>query len=108
MPRSFLAGNGKCDEIATSTGMIPFPTSGERSEGGHAMIACGFDDRVQIKNQHSTMGTTGALLIRNSWGTRWGNSGFGWIPYEYVLRKLAIDWWTLIQNDWIDTGMFKL
>jgi C1A family cysteine protease len=34
-------------------------------------------------------------------------SGYGWLPYEYVLRGLAEDWWSLLKNEWVDTGQFK-
>lgn len=94
---------------AATTGKIPYPTRGERIVGGHAVIACGYDDKMKIKNTNPrAVETTGALLIRNSWGTRWGISGYGWLPYDYVLRGLAIDWWSLLRNEWIDTGAFKL
>ena len=33
---------------------------------------------------------------------------YGWLPYEYILRGLAVDWWTILENEWIDTGNFKL
>lgn len=49
-----------------------------------------------------------AILIRNSWGTEWGDAGYGWLPYNYVLNGLAVDWWTLLKNEWIDTGEFEL
>jgi len=34
------------------------------------------------------------------------NSGYGWLPYDYVLNGLAEDWWTLIKQSWVDTGQF--
>jgi C1A family cysteine protease len=94
---------------ATTTGKIPFPAAGERILGGHAVVAVGFDDALKIKNTNpGGLETTGALLIRNSWGTGWGSGGYGWLPYEYVLRRLAVDWWSLLKNEWVDTGIFKI
>lgn len=93
----------------TTTGKIPYPNPGERILGGHAVDAVGYDDKMKIKNINpGAKETTGALLIRNSWGTGWGSGGYGWLPYEYIMKGLAIDWWSLIKNEWIDTGMFKL
>jgi hypothetical protein len=34
------------------------------------------------------------------------NSGYGFLPYKYVTDSLAEDWWTLIQQGWVDTGQF--
>jgi C1A family cysteine protease len=90
-----------------TTGKIPYPTRGERVEGGHAIDAVGYDDNLKIKNTNpGGIETTGALLIRNSWGTRWGSAGYGWLPYKYVLDGLATDWWSLIKSEWVDTGQF--
>lgn len=93
---------------ADGDGKIPFPGRGEKVEGGHAIMAVGYDDAMKIKNKSSGESTTGALLIRNSWGTQWGDQGYGWLPYEYVLQELAVDWWTLVDSRWIDTGEFKV
>jgi len=93
---------------ADKTGKIPFPVRGERILGGHAVDAVGYDDTLKITN--SAVGaaeTTGALLIRNSWGQGWGDGGYGWLPYEFVLKGLAEDWWSLLKAEWIDTGNFK-
>jgi C1A family cysteine protease len=94
---------------AESDGKIPFPTWRERVEGGHAVVAVGYDDGMKIKNKNrGGKETKGALLIRNSWGENWGEGGYGWLPYEYVLRGLAVDWWSLLKNEWVDTGEFVL
>jgi C1A family cysteine protease len=90
-----------------TTGKIPYPTRGEKVLGGHAIDAVGYDDNLKIKNTNpGGIETTGALLIRNSWGTRWGSAGYGWLPYKYVLDGLATDWWSLIKSEWVDTGQF--
>ena len=94
---------------AATTGKMPYPTPGEKIVGGHAIVAVGYDDKMKIKNINpQAVETTGALLIRNSWGTEWGSEGYGWLPYRYVLEELAIDWWSLIKNEWVDTGVFNL
>ena len=87
-------------------GGIPYPCDGERAEWGHAIVAVGYDDNKKIRNTRCNSETKGALLIRNSWGTTWGDKGYGWMPYDYVLNKLALDFWSLISMEWLETGMF--
>lgn len=92
---------------AATSGQIPFPFTGDSVVGGHAVLAVGYNDSLQIKHTHpSAVATTGALLIRNSWGADWGEAGYGWLPYDYVLRGLAVDWWSLMRNEWVDSGQF--
>ncbi|MHA2284120.1 MAG: C1 family peptidase [Promethearchaeota archaeon] len=94
---------------ANTSGEIPYPSPWDRVEGGHAVVAIGFDDKIKIKGSSSdAKETKGAFLIRNSWGTDWGDDGYGWLPYDYILDWLAIDWWSLLRNEWIDTGQFQL
>ncbi|MCF6365335.1 MAG: DUF4384 domain-containing protein [Bacteroidales bacterium] len=40
--------------------------------GGHAMCVIGYDDNK----------SGGAFEVMNSWGTKWGNEGYIWIPYN--------------------------
>jgi C1A family cysteine protease len=91
---------------AAGTGEIPFPANGEKVLGGHAICAMGYDDAKVITNASNKKSTTGAFLIRNSWGTSWGSKGYGWLPYDYVLAGLASDWWSMLKADWVQTGMF--
>jgi C1A family cysteine protease len=89
-------------------GEIPIPCSGEKVIGGHAIVAVGYDDKKTVKSLGCDNTSTGAILIRNSWSNTWGDGGYGWLPYDYVLKGLATDWWTLIKADWVDTGQFTL
>jgi C1A family cysteine protease len=82
-------------------GEFTYPTPKESVQGGHAVVAIGYDDKRKIGAE------TGALKIRNSWGTSWGEDGYGWLPYRYVTDGLASDFWSLIKADYIETGNFE-
>lgn len=89
-------------------GGIPFPGPGEQAQWGHAVAAVGYDDAKVIKNTKTNKSTTGALLIRNSWGTGWGVDGYGWLPYAYVTQRLALDFWSVLNMAWVNTGQFGI
>ena len=69
------------DAIAR-TGIIPMPSSSEKFKGGHAIVFCGYD--MMSKR----------FIFRNSWGTKWGQEGYGTIPFEYV-DQMGWDFWTV-------------
>ncbi len=89
-------------------GGIPFPCPGERAKWGHAIVAVGYDDNKKIKNTRCKKTTKGAFLIRNSWGTGWGDHGYGWLPYDYVLHGFALDFWSMLKMEWVETKQFGL
>ncbi|MQA75628.1 MAG: cysteine protease [Solirubrobacterales bacterium] len=95
------------DSIADAgdDGRIPFPAGGDNVAGGHAVMAVGYDDALEIPNRDGK--SKGAILIRNSWSRSWGEDGYGWLPYDYVTEGLAEDWWVLIDSEWVDTGEFE-
>jgi len=87
--------------VGDGKGEIPFPEKCDSLEGGHAVLAVGYDDSKKIGK------TKGALLIRNSWGEDWGDKGYGWLPYAYVEQGLADDFWSMVKAEYVDTDLFK-
>ena len=66
----------------TRTGKVPIPKKSERMLGGHAVMAVGYNQPKKC------------LLVRNSWGTDWGQKGYFVLPFAY-LENLAADFWTI-------------
>ena len=68
----------------SKTGIVPMPSPNEAVLGGHAVCAVGYDDAQQ------------RFIVRNSWGTEWGMTGYCNMPYTYLLDpNLASDFWTI-------------
>lgn len=84
-----------------ANGLVAMPAPNSHLYGGHAIVAVGYDDNLMIGRDK------GALLIRNSWGPGWGLAGYAWLSYKYVTAGLAVDWWTNIRAEWVDTGAFR-
>lgn len=109
--KRYLAGNLPCmfgfsvyssmPGTGDGKGEIPYPGPEDKLEGGHAVVAVGYDNATKIGKDK------GALLIRNSWGSDWGDKGYGWLPYRYVQDGLAEDFWSLVKAEYVDTNLFK-
>ena len=65
------------------TGIIPMPKKGEKLLGGHAILGVGYDDVKQW------------VIIANSWGNKWGDKGYCYIPYAYFTKGYASDFWII-------------
>jgi C1A family cysteine protease len=71
-------------ETVAKTGLVPMPRTGEAVKGGHAVVAAGYKDDQRV------------FIVRNSWGSGWGLSGYFLMPYEYLISPhLANDFWTV-------------
>ena len=58
----------------SNTGFISRPTNEEIASnefGYHAMVACGYSDAQKV------------FIVRNSWGGKFGDKGYCYIPYSY-------------------------
>jgi C1A family cysteine protease len=80
----FTVYESMMSSAVAKTGMVPMPGMKEKVLGGHAILAVGFDDSKQL------------FKFRNSWGTSWGDGGYGYMPYAYLTDdNLASDFWTI-------------
>lgn len=71
------------DEVA-KTGLVPMPDPHEECMGGHAVVVVGYDRPKRL------------FKLRNSWGPAWGNAGYFFLPYDYLLNpQLGSDFWTI-------------
>jgi hypothetical protein len=81
-------------------GMVPMPGANDRDDdkhGRHALLLCGYDAGRQL------------FLIRNSWGTDWGDGGYGYLPYAYFLnRSWTRNAWALRLTDRVDFDESRL
>jgi C1A family cysteine protease len=70
------------------TGVVPMPGPDERLLGGHAVLAVGY------------VASTRMFIVRNSWGTKWGDGGYFTMPYAYLEdRNLSDDFWTIRRGE---------
>jgi C1A family cysteine protease len=74
---------------------VNFPSRKEKSLGGHAMCMVGYDLNKRL------------FLVKNSFGTSWGDNGYCWIPFDYI-RQEGYDIWTFdIPNQLGDSNVLS-
>ena len=72
------------NQQAESTGFIPLPKNSESLLGGHALLVLGYRD-IDLH-----------FIVRNSWGTKFGDGGYIYLPYAYLQDDgLASDFWCI-------------
>jgi uncharacterized repeat protein (TIGR02543 family) len=55
--------------------------NGNSTSGNHAVVIVGWDDDYAASNFATTPAGKGAFIVRNSWGTSWGSSGYFYVSY---------------------------
>lgn len=65
---------------------VKLPDRYTYSLGNHAVLAMGCDDNIS------------SFLIKNSYGSEWGDNGYAWIPYEYINNYSFEKWCFDINN----------
>lgn len=72
------------EEAESNKGIIPMPKTNDSVDGGHAVVCCGYNDEKKL------------FEIHNSWGTKCGDKGYYYIPYDYLTTTdLSDDFWTI-------------
>ena len=66
--------------LKTKTGVVPLPKKFEISLGGHAISPVGYDDKKKL------------IKFKNSWSIKWGQKGYGFLPYAYIERYMMDAW----------------
>jgi len=61
-------------------GIIADPTENSRYTGAHAIALVGYDEEKQL------------FKFKNSWGTGWGENGYGYFSYNYSIKNLVNVW----------------
>ena len=69
-------------------GFMPMPSPEEiennTKPGSHGVLAVGYDDRTKC------------FTVLNSWGERFGDKGYFYMPYDYITNpKVAFDFWKI-------------
>jgi C1A family cysteine protease len=68
-----------------ATGVVSMPGPDDEDLGWHAVLVVGYDDARRV------------WIVRNSWGAGWGDRGYFYLPYPYLLsgQELSGDMWVI-------------
>lgn len=74
--------------MASTDGNIPMPSADDAIAGGHCVLVVGYDQVTRL------------FKFQNSWGTGWGDKGFGYIPFDYIGNALyGGDYWIVTGDE---------
>lgn len=75
--------------VVYRTGMMPYPNKRrERRLGGHAVLLVGYDNTRKL------------FIVRNSWGSGWGDKGYFYMPYAVIEDStMSSDFWIIRSVD---------
>jgi hypothetical protein len=75
-----------------------FVGSDELDGTGHAVLFVGYDDNME-KTYEDGSKEKGFLIFKNSWGSNWGDDGYGYLPYSYVAEHKTHDFWIIYSHE---------
>ncbi len=80
------------DECTERGGVVPMPSPKEvhrKTHGGHSMLCVGYSDVDEV------------FIVRNSWGEDWGDKGYCYMPYNYLMNPKFndADCWAFIPDE---------
>lgn len=61
-------------------GVIPMVRPRDNIIGSHCVLLIGYDDNKRV------------FIFQNSWGTTWGDKGYGYLPYDYIDKFIVESW----------------
>lgn len=83
-------------------GLVPIPSPHEietKEYGCHTMLCVGYSDIDSV------------FIVRNSWGNTWGDHGYCYIPYEYVVSSeynVSSGGWIMCMDRRVDSRFASL
>ncbi|HEY5585301.1 MAG TPA: C1 family peptidase [Ruminiclostridium sp.] len=83
-------------DVVAKTGVMQMPQKNEKILGGHAVLVVGYKDIVKHQGKSGKYQLQpGYLIVRNSWGDKWGDKGYFYMPFDYVRPDYTFDYWIM-------------